>query len=1345
MNSLTNKEIKDSYKDLLQISNNNVGISNELQSIYDGAGNLSPLKISSTSISVDGELDATNLKILSKSVATQEWVNTNVQGGLTNWSETNGHIIPNNNASFDLGNAEYKVRHLFLSDNSIWIGDDFKQEGGVKKKINKTKLPFWFSVNLPNVLENEIINWYNLEFKDSNLPEATALENLSLSAIIEFAKTKSGNQELSASDIYPSEKKSDGSVNDNYSSTDYEYIVDDEQSYNVNNFLSNLFESTDNQNKILQVSESGDGITFVETESLRGEQGIQGEQGIAGSKGDLGQKGEAGTSGEKGEQGIQGEQGIAGLKGDIGLKGEKGEIAPRGIDGDVGEKGEKGEQGIVGLQGDQGDQGADGKSAYEIYSENTSPALPELDWLASLQGVNGEKGEKGNTGDTGSAGADGASVWTTVGSTESDIAYITGNVGIGTDAPNFKLDLSAEKSNSFISRIWNTSTELEASGLQVRCSGGAGGHSLAVYKDDAYQFTIKNNGNVGIGITSPEQKLHIAGGTPGVKLEGTQPRIWLSENDTSNLNTLIRNINGKLQIDTVKDDDSFVENRLTIKHSDGKVGIGTADPNALLDLKLTSGHPLYIRSGTEADDNLFLFENPLNTGQGPQFSMYERDTTNIKVRLSTYGDSYFTGGNVGIGTTSPNYRLTVTDTNAGGDIGIRLQNNSTTDDTTASLRLATTTNDTYSTGFITAGRTPAPYMQFGVANNVMAMRIDSNGNVGIGTTSPGAVLEIKDANVNGYIFKAGDSVADRFCIVSGGKVGIGTVSPALQLDVVGGIQMSGDQFWYKGGAFRFINRTSGSSVESMRISDAGNVGIGLTSPNAKLDVKFFGSGKIAHQIQTNDASSYAINHIGGGGADDVKFRVNGGGGVYAAGNVGIGTTSPSARLEIAGGGTGVWLKTNNITNRSSMAGQGYINLTNQIPTDENTFEIGPGYINLNRDDHNAINQLSFGMNGAIAAAISVGRDKDSAALDSLRFKVGRNDANKTGLERMRIAQNGNIGINNINPDTPLHVSGATTIAAPTFNNYALLDLVGSNNSQIASIARIASHAGSHNNASSILTFSTRNNENTIAEKMRIDSDGRVGINQINPKFGLDIKNKNGIVVRDAPGNQNSQTNIIRSSTSSVTHDNWGVGISVVNENISSNGYGMAFYTRNAYNGSYSEKVRISKDGKVGIATVDPGSYHLFVLGDIGCTDLVESSDDRIKHNEQPIVNAIETINKLTPKKYIKTKEMYDADHDFELDDQNQPINKQGEPVDHSISSGFIAQDLLQIKELSHVVTDEIKDDEDVIKHPMGVNYNSLYAYAIAAIQEQQKMIENLTNKVSDLQNQLDTKNTPPAS
>ena len=35
-----------------------------------------------------------------------------------------GSIIPTENEQYDLGNAEYKIRHLFLSDNSIFVGDN---------------------------------------------------------------------------------------------------------------------------------------------------------------------------------------------------------------------------------------------------------------------------------------------------------------------------------------------------------------------------------------------------------------------------------------------------------------------------------------------------------------------------------------------------------------------------------------------------------------------------------------------------------------------------------------------------------------------------------------------------------------------------------------------------------------------------------------------------------------------------------------------------------------------------------------------------------------------------------------------------------------------------------------------------------------------------------------------------------------------------------------------------------------------------------------------------------------------------------------------------------------------
>jgi hypothetical protein len=39
--------------------------------------------------------------------------------------EMTGHMIPDSNAAYDLGNAEYEIRHLFLSDNTVYFQGDF--------------------------------------------------------------------------------------------------------------------------------------------------------------------------------------------------------------------------------------------------------------------------------------------------------------------------------------------------------------------------------------------------------------------------------------------------------------------------------------------------------------------------------------------------------------------------------------------------------------------------------------------------------------------------------------------------------------------------------------------------------------------------------------------------------------------------------------------------------------------------------------------------------------------------------------------------------------------------------------------------------------------------------------------------------------------------------------------------------------------------------------------------------------------------------------------------------------------------------------------------------------------
>ena len=49
---------------------------------------------------------------------------TPTSSGVLEYWNLSGSIIPTENEQYDLGNAEYKIRHLFLSDNSIFVGDN---------------------------------------------------------------------------------------------------------------------------------------------------------------------------------------------------------------------------------------------------------------------------------------------------------------------------------------------------------------------------------------------------------------------------------------------------------------------------------------------------------------------------------------------------------------------------------------------------------------------------------------------------------------------------------------------------------------------------------------------------------------------------------------------------------------------------------------------------------------------------------------------------------------------------------------------------------------------------------------------------------------------------------------------------------------------------------------------------------------------------------------------------------------------------------------------------------------------------------------------------------------------
>ncbi len=90
-----------------------------------------------------------------------------LQGVLTgrtsgNKIRINSHIIPEANAQYDLGNAEYKIRHLFLSDNSI----KFVSDSNVEKSLGVDSNNLMFdgkqvlgNVVLSGVDNNDTLSW----------------------------------------------------------------------------------------------------------------------------------------------------------------------------------------------------------------------------------------------------------------------------------------------------------------------------------------------------------------------------------------------------------------------------------------------------------------------------------------------------------------------------------------------------------------------------------------------------------------------------------------------------------------------------------------------------------------------------------------------------------------------------------------------------------------------------------------------------------------------------------------------------------------------------------------------------------------------------------------------------------------------------------------------------------------------------------------------------------------------------------------------------------------------------------------------------------------------------------
>lgn len=216
-------------------------------------------------------------------------------------------------------------------------------------------------------------------------------------------------------------------------------------------------------------------------------------------------------------------------------------------------------------------------------------------------------------------------------------------------------------------------------------------------------------------------------------------------------------------------------------------------------------------------------------------------------------NTFPTTGNVGIGTTTPSEKLDVLGkgiftTNIAADNVLKVQN----------------TNSNGLSGFVAQDNIGNKYLTFGVQNSVGLSGTYGAPGEGVVRSSSSATGLVMSVTSGSFRVMTTSSGTERMRILDNGNVGIGTVAPYAKLDVVG--EMRTNISSNEGGTLTLLNpnktgtkairwslynmtggygdglqfwsyAADGSSAGSrLTLSDTGNVGIGTSTPSAKLDV-----------------------------------------------------------------------------------------------------------------------------------------------------------------------------------------------------------------------------------------------------------------------------------------------------------------------------------------------------------------------------------------------------------------------------------------------------------------------------------------------------------------------------
>ena len=414
----------------------------------------------------------------------------------------------------------------------------------------------------------------------------------------------------------------------------------------------------------------------------------------------------------------------------------------------------------------------------------------------------------------------------------------------------------------------------------------------------------QSGSNIGIGTTVPNGVLELF--SPEVSGTSQQTRLRLSQaaSVSSRVNLVSGVISGSnpyFAIEARQSASPFaVVERLRIDGS-GNVGIGTTSPINRLDV-------------LENTENTYGIISARGNNRGGALELYNGSAITAAIYSLTTNDLLFyngtfvermrinSSGSVGIGTTNPQGKLDITGTTSGDllylDAGVN---------TDFAYKVVSGADDAF-----------VLRRQHTTQSGLDIMSWTYSGKVGIGTTTPSEILDIRGANrdISSAEFNQVIYTTTSQSTGFGGAIGLGGYYTGTTVTAFGGIKGAKENSTDANTAGYLSLHTrpnAGAITERMRITSGGKVGIGTLSPYGKFEIASdaqsystapaitltdtTGDGASNRWIVGNIATTYGTFNIASAPTPTSTTwtpRLS----ILSNGKTGIGTSAPNAPLDV---------------------------------------------------------------------------------------------------------------------------------------------------------------------------------------------------------------------------------------------------------------------------------------------------------------------------------------------------------------------------------------------------------------------------------------------------------------